>query len=73
VSARDTRAHFGGRLVASAAVPVAQAAATPGDERPALEGHEGHGRIAGGCDGSRNYRAAQPLAVLLMAFMAAKP
>jgi len=54
-------------------VPVAQAAATPGDERPALEGHEGHGRIAGGCDGSRNYRAAQPLAVLLMAFMAAKP
>jgi len=44
---RDIRAHFGGRMVASAAGPAAEAAATPGDERPALEGHEGHGRIAG--------------------------
>jgi len=70
---REASAHFGGRLVASAAVPAVEAAATPGDERPALDGHEGHGRIAGRCDWSRNFRPAQPLAVLLMAFVAAKP
>jgi len=70
---REASAHFGGRLVASAAVPAVEAAATPGDERPALDGHEGHGRIAGRFDRSRNLRRAQPLAVLLMAFVAAKP
>jgi hypothetical protein len=70
---RDIRAHFGGRMVASAAGPAAEAAATPGDERPALEGHEGHGRIAGRCAMQGYFPRAQPLAVLLMAFVAAKP
>jgi hypothetical protein len=70
---REASAHFGGRLVASAAVPAVEAAATPGDERPALEGHEGHGRIAGRCAMQGYFPRAQPLAVLLMAFVAAKP
>jgi len=50
---------------------------------PAAERSEGHGRIAGSCDISlkpirepgraRRRRSAQFLAVLLMAFVAAKP
>jgi hypothetical protein len=72
-SARDEARMFGGRPIASAAVPAAEAAAAPDDERPAFEGHESHGRIAGRCDKVGASAHAQPLAVLLMAFMAAKP
>ena len=53
----------------------------PGNERPAAERPEGHGRFAGRCDVARTAPSpwngavwggdAQPLAVLLMAFVAA--